>query len=175
MIGYPRVHWWTKNVSECIFPKIMEEYQLLTGELQPSSSQWIPPKKTLEDQSEDSNIHPTSMSFRHYFWWEKNLHPKKINGGWNLQITINHPWKEGKWSEPNIHGIMFHLNLQGCIQMFNLYTQAVEVCADVGDVTIFAANKNAASFAGQSAGTDFKHGVPRISDQVRYPRCATQW
>ena len=175
-----------------------------------SSSQWIPPKK--------KNVGGSIGRFQHasylhvlssLFLMGKNLHPKEING-WNLQITINHPWKEGKWSEQNLHGIMckiliftrwwsqicFYLhpenwrrfpNLTDILQMgwFNhqliifrvffsrcstVVPQAVEVAADVGDVTIFAANKNAATVAGQSMmGTDFKHGVPRISDQVEIP------
>ena len=41
--------------------------------------------------------------------------PWKTNG-WNLQITHE---KKGTWSEPNLQGIMFHVNLQiqGCKQL----------------------------------------------------------
>ena len=55
----------------------------------------------------------------------------------------------------------------GFRQMSSTCTQAVEVAADVGDVTVFAANKNAASVTGQSAGTDFKHGVPRSLERIK--------
>ena len=37
------------------------------------------------------------------------LHPGRLT--WNLQITHE---KKGKWSEPNLQGIMVHVNLPGC-------------------------------------------------------------
>ena len=79
-------------------------------------------------------------------------------------MFLSSPRKLGKVQPPTN-------NLQGFFpRCSTVVPQAVEVAADVGDVTIFAANKNAASVAGQSMmGTDFKHGVPRISDQVEIP------
>ena len=37
------------------------------------------------------------------------IHPGRLT--WNLHITYE---KKRKWSEPNLQGIMFHVNLQGC-------------------------------------------------------------
>ena len=42
--------------------------------------------------------------------------PWKING-W---FTYKSPTRKGKWSEPNLHEDMFHLNLQGCKALWSV-------------------------------------------------------